>query len=687
MRLALDLLREQDVENPEVKDKLSKLLELMFPFFHWNVKDRPVGKVFGYYATFTKFLERVKIFMVMAKHNTPPMHTMACHGVFDLQNQGFLTSDEATKINAASRAAASFLDSDEGQPVQPQQQSRKRTRKQATLREGDAVDQPSEDEMFGDEQVEEFPVFLDRETGKPLPEAILERFLEQNPLQDVADEDQMGGGVEQSTKFKARPLPLDPIMWYLQNLPGLSEELRQAQEILVELLKMMLSKSRQWHQLASDPEDMEVVWKPKAATSPLTDEMKGAVLRMFGISDLVVNTKAQQAIVFSRLIQIGGEKMIGEVVHTLVESQAVVDNLATFLLIFNQAVIDHYHEHGDWTSLVFSLVHHFFGAFIIKANESWKKKLLCQGYTMDSYISFPGKRALAAALCDKSDEEVAGRCKLVVDKFKPISFRCSHRQKVPDVLTGFSFTIGVSYDYLKNEYVVVVQELLFGVLGKVIACEAPIDMDIFPMYTSFGKNDPFDKLVQVVCSFCTAKQAELDGGPVVNQVCYHAADFTLSILRNFIDGFDVEQLFEWGSDAEELWEIIGRTDKILPERNLESKGIPEIFKSLAELLKAIGDTNYLKEKLDWIQSSSFRALVLAAIMPTFKVSADAEGFSEDDPRVELQKIPAFILSGKTLVLNERFIHITPDDKTIRPEEMPHRWSEHVKHDIWAGLNE
>jgi hypothetical protein len=98
--------------------------------------------------------------------------------------------------------------------------------------------------------------------------------------------------------------------------------------------------------------------------------------------------------------------------------------------------------------------------------------------------------------------------------------------------------------------------------------------------------------------------------------------------------------------------------------------------SFSTKLKQIGDTEYLREKFDWIKTSQLRALVLASLMPVREIN-------EDNTAIKPIRISICTLTGQTLEKNARSLEFAGDDVSPLPEDYTHTFDEYVKHDIFA----
>jgi len=664
LQVALDAIKEND------QRKFADVapLLLMHGIFKWSKKGRPI-KGLGFHVTYTT-LNKNKLYMVMAKHlNTDSAASTMMQGLIDFFVKGYITTEQMAALNNEGNMIAAALEEKPQLCKRPRRTKASRRSRRNRVQSDDEAEEEGTDEDVS-EVLPPFLTFRDAEKGYPKWEDVLQNLLAEMPAGPANTDD---------AKTTCTVLRQDPFMHFISKMSpeDRSKASDEAKTQLLAMLRAVVSEFKNFSRYATKSTN-EVVWKPNAVVA-FSDKDKDRVQLLSGVLTFMIGENPNNGILFSRLLCADYKTLIPDVVFELLDEDAFQNQIfASVLNIFDDQCRDNFNELGDLTSLVLSVVHEFVTVFTTQATTAWEFSLNKEGFRLGQAPTIPAFRMLASMVHEPTNQEAAANCANVSKVLKKAAHRISHKCYLFQAAAE-TFVIGAVLDI--DQLVVYTEQAVFPKVQPVFAHQS-VDLDAYDMKFAYDQDDPCLKLLRATHHLVDACSSEVQSAELALMSGWFP-EAMLSLLRNLMrssDGF-INELFEFGDGAEELFHVI---EKRLFPGTAFAKG--NAFELLTKLLTAIGDTKYLVAKLPWIKIASLRALVLASIMPVFRVTTSREDDSVDldDPRVETTKIAACILRGTTLLRHPRFLHTTPGLAGI-PEESTHALSAHVKHVVFAGL--
>ena len=656
IKVACDLL-ETDAEA-----KIKIAMEQLFRLFEFFVKGQNTGEVWGRYATATRLLNRVKVFFLFMKFNTNFLG-LAEIGVNTFRQEDLISLETQDSIINACQALLDEFTHDSGRP------SNKRARNQIEPGAGGEPEGEGEVE-YEDEEIQE-PIFsnCDGQNGYPLPKVVYEFNLQARPANEAA------AGADADFKLplielRERDCPYRKAIQKLGNEEVFRADVTQK---LVHLTERVIREASTVLRYSGRWERELVVWNVD-----LQDEQKSALQELRGAFQAICKANAEHSIFFAKLLCTFGPNMLADVLEQLVTSREVTQLLLRRLDNHNERIVDAYLENRHFYPLFFSLLHGFIVDFVKLANEQNKKLLKAQRYKIESQPEFPKKHMLVVLYYDVSnDEEASEACERARILFsKPDILARIRMHRTIYYVENRLFTVGAVWDD-EEGFVVIVRQLLFANVPQVFETDDTVkDRSVFPTYVSTTQDSLLLKIENVVTGTLQyIISGDTDTGIRDARVLsVLSSETAVSVWMNFIRKTHfLESLFNWSEPKADAL-LVAIVDPPVVEDDLTDANIGNV---LTAKLKQIGDTDYLKLKLSWIQTAELRALALASLMP-FRV---IEG-GGSSAQVETVRIPICTIKEKRLRKNAHFLDSAAQDLEPRPQNCPCRLSEYVKHDIF-----
>ncbi len=517
-----------------------------------------------------------------------------------------------------------------------------------------------------DDDLREFFEFQDGTHGLPELTKTLEDFCGKR-----ADEE----------KTLVKDLNQDPIMEFIKALPEEQKVVlvKKAEDQLFHQICTMFANFTFNSRHVPTVSTETVVWAPKSIEA-LTAEDKDSLMRLFQSIQYAISTHPNNGIFFSRLMCYGGSNMLLSCIERVLGSSVARDNIFTILNQFATEIQDEMIQSNDLFSLIFGFTHEFISVWTETSSRHLVKVLKQKGYALLNFPVYTPMVTFQAEVCDETDDEgsrISDRIKKTMSK---IAYRVTHRVQALN-FQGVVFLGGAYFNDGKME--VTAKQLKFQSILPVVDHQVTLDMNTLPMQIA-ETSSPYYKIAKAVnriADLCFSQ----DQNKVHALVKMHSTELVFSIWNNFILGAGgyIKQLFDFHDERNELDElvvILAHAKSRFPEKIWE-KG--NVEKELTKLLIAIGDTAYLKFNLPDIHFSAARALVLAGLLETPQVIThdEDETVSPVDPKITLKKVEAFVWVNDNLVLNPRFLHLTPDELAKLDMEKDHPLSEHLRQKI------
>lgn len=650
-----------------------QLIPFLSEFLSWIGKKSPV-RPFGNFVVPTN-RAAVLCYILFAMHNVRTIAPVS-GGLIEMHAAKLVSSDQMHELSRRAKETLGVLIPDV-KSKRGKKPSKKRSRKERDADEGAAEEEDEEGAADID-----FETTHDGRAGRPEAKTILERYLKDAQIVYNPEEMENAGEAQGDSKGRIgiKTLPHDPVMWYYTSyLP--EDQLKKFQDdavrTLVELFLSMFSNALFLSEFAGTPDDITIVWQPKAADKPLAEEDKKGLVKLLGVARLMARTHGSKSISFARLMCTDPKTLFRDVLSKLLESEAVHAKIFKFMNIYNQDLKDKYTEEDDMFSFMFTMLYMFLTTLVETANEAWKKTLLLTGHTVNSYVSYPIRKEFLI-LESKATNENRRVCDEVAKKLEVFKHRLSQRWSVVQ-LGSWPLLVALTYDTDKDDLSIRVKSM-DGVPHPVVEGEDPITNHDLHFVVCTNPEDILMMLLNIVNKLADhfiSVETPGDGLRMAGALKTNTVEFLVSFYYNTVmQAKYLRQLFEWGEGADELMEILEKST--LTNEYLCQETEDEIGETITMLLIKMGNTIYLKNKFSWVRTPALRGMVLFAIMPFFNVDVNKG-------TVKLEKIAAFTLEGVKLKANERFYHLSPDDKEIHAYEKVHDLGAHVKYDLWAGL--
>jgi hypothetical protein len=653
IKTACDLAENNDM------DKFKALFDQVIRVLELFVKNQTTRRVWGFFATSSKIHRCTLVFPFMLFNFKSSGFSDV--GLLPMIKQGLLSLEEANVINTT---GASLIDDFTSVKEIVDASEPKRTRKRRAQQDAQEGEEESGEEEYNPYANKDIFPYHDGTEAYPTPEAVYKKSLPQR------DADSKQSLVKMDLSFC-------PFNKLLKELPETVRDNMKSEttERLFEVAARIFFNADDVVRVSGMPatNEEDVIWRIDGC-QPFVDTQKLGLLKLKAAFQGIVTLHAKRSLFFSRLLHIGGATMLADVVDKLVQSREITWLLMEKLDLHNDDLFEIILEKRRFYPLFFSLLHTFVTDFISEANVMNKMLLEAKLFKIQGQPEFPKKDVLFKTT--DNSEKAARDCAGVARVFSRdlLMHRVPMKRSIIEENSCF-FTVGVVHDDL-NGLVVRAERLRFGNLLQVFSSDPALPhLTQFRTYVSTQQDTVLlnivgytEKALEFIASSDEATTAsEIPAAKMVRIVM---AETCFSVWMNFIKNRSyLEYVFDWGKEAglDKVLEAI--LDPPLPEDKLDGE-------SLTTKLKQIGDTDYLREKLDWIKTSELRALVLASLMPVREIN-------EDNTAIKPIRISICTLTGQTLEKNARSLEFAGDDMSPLPEDYTYTFDEYVKHDIFA----
>jgi len=519
---------------------------------------------------------------------------------------------------------------------------------------------------LSEEEAEQEPFLYSDGNHFPDPiKKVLEEYLRKNhPLPAGAPED---------AKLQKISLLRDPILAWFANLKGTPKQekiLPATIEGLVWMIECVFHMPNNMLPFLRDlPSDVQVVWQPEGV-QPLSESAKTKLLVILQKVLFLADQKGESCIMFAYACLQNQPEVLSEAVNKVVSNGTCVDKLLNTIRVLDEPSRIRLRTSNSVYEFFYSLGWIFLRELVRKASEHWNKLLLSRRCIWENNVSFKEKGLLKTAMYENSDDnrEIIMKVSLLLQDHVQ---RMAQKICLFDV-NGTPVFAGVSYTDRDGDST--------DIKGKLLVSAAMFS-DWKQVFTTMESDDNTSKMQRIQPE---NKWHKLVVDSIESMALYNvdlpvqylqllnfynewSYELAVSIVQNFVIKDSVKELHGFDS------EIMTVLDKYSPE-TVNTKTI------VSQLLAEIGDTAYVKQHLGFLNNNIARGITFAGVLPVY------EKLDPDDAASDVwivQRINWFVVHEGKVKLNQRILHLSPDDLTLREDEKAMHLATHQPIDPFA----